>query len=104
MKAANVGDFEPAFASLTEHRADALLVASDPFLSSQRNELWRWRPGSVPTIYQFRQYALAGGLMTYGLGLPNSSQVGVYVGRIVGERSRSTYLSYNPPGSNSSLI
>jgi putative tryptophan/tyrosine transport system substrate-binding protein len=38
-----------------------------------------------PTIYQFRQYALAGGLMTYGTRLPDSyRQVGVYAGRIVG--------------------
>ena len=39
----------------------------------------------MPTIYQFRQYALAGGLMTYGTRLPDSyRQVGVYAGRIVG--------------------
>jgi putative tryptophan/tyrosine transport system substrate-binding protein len=45
LKATNVGDFEPAFANLTEHRADALLVASDPFLGCPRstnsgNTLW----------------------------------------------------------------
>ena len=86
LKATNVGDFEPAFADLTEHRADALLVASDPFLISQRNEIVALvaRIG-VPTIYQFRQYALVGGLMTYGTRLPDSyRQVGVYAGRIVG--------------------
>jgi putative ABC transport system substrate-binding protein len=86
LKATNVGDFEPAFANLTEHRADALLVASDPFLISQRDEIVALvaRIG-VPTIYQFRQYALVGGLMTYGTRLPDSyRQVGVYAGRIVG--------------------
>jgi putative ABC transport system substrate-binding protein len=86
LKAINVGDFEPAFANLTEHRADALLVASDPFFISQRNELVALAARiGVPTIYQFRQYALAGGLMTYGTRLPDSyRQVGVYAGRIVG--------------------
>ena len=86
LKASNVGDFEPAFANLTEHRADALLAASDPFFISQRNEIVALAARiGVPTIYQFRQYALAGGLMTYGTRLPDSyRQVGVYAGRIVG--------------------
>ena len=85
LKATNVGDFEPAFARLIERRADALLVASDPFLISRRNELVALAARiRVPTIYQFRQYALAGGLTTYGTRLPDSyRQVGVYAGRIV---------------------
>ena len=61
-------------------------MASDPFLISQRNEIVALVAGiGVPTIYQFRQYALVGGLMTYGTRLPDSyRQVGVYAGRIVG--------------------
>jgi len=85
LKASNVSDFEPAFATLMERRADALLVASDPFLSSQRNELVALiaRTG-VPAIYQFRQYALAGGLMSYGTRLQDSyRQVGLYTGQIL---------------------
>jgi putative ABC transport system substrate-binding protein len=85
LKASNVSDFEPAFATLMERRADALLVASDPYFSSQRNELVALtaRTG-VPAIYQFRQYALAGGLMSYGTRLPDSyRQVGLYTGQIL---------------------
>jgi putative ABC transport system substrate-binding protein len=85
LNAANDSDFEPAFATLAERRAGALLVASDPFLLSRRQELVALaaRKG-VPAIYQFRTYALAGGLMTYGTRLPDSyRQVGVYAGRVL---------------------
>jgi ABC-type uncharacterized transport system substrate-binding protein len=85
LNAAKDSDFEPAFATLVERGAAALLVASDPFLISRRHELVALaaRKG-VPAIYQFRQYALAGGLLTYGTRLPDSyRQVGVYTGRVL---------------------
>jgi len=85
LNAANDNDFEPAFAILEQRRAGALLVASDPFFASRRQELVALaaRKG-VPAIYQFRAYALAGGLMTYGTRLPDSyRQVGVYAGRVL---------------------
>jgi putative tryptophan/tyrosine transport system substrate-binding protein len=85
LNAAKDSDFEPAFATLAQRRADALLVASDPFLISRRHELVALaaRMG-VPAIYQFREYALVGGLMTYGTRLPDSyRQVGLYAGRVL---------------------
>ena len=54
LNASNISDFGPAFATLTERRADALLVASDPFFSSQRSELVALTArAGVPAIYQF---------------------------------------------------
>ncbi len=86
LKAASESDFDAAFVKLAQLRADALLVASDPFLISRRHQLVALiaRQG-IPAIYQFREYAVAGGLMSYGTRLRDSyRQVGVYAGRILG--------------------
>jgi putative ABC transport system substrate-binding protein len=85
LKAASESDFDPAFAALKQRQADALLIASDPFLISKRHQLVelaaRW---AVPAIYQFREYVVAGGLMSYGTRLPDSyRQVGLYAGQIL---------------------
>jgi putative ABC transport system substrate-binding protein len=74
-----------AFAALVEQRAGAVLVGGDPFLvgSSQQLVALATRYG-VPAIYDFRESALAGGLMSYGSNLPNNyRQLGAYAGRIL---------------------
>ena len=68
-----------------EHQAGALLVGADPFFNVRRDRLIALaaRHG-VPAIYQFRDYPLAGGLMSYGASISDLyRQVGVYVGRIL---------------------
>jgi ABC-type uncharacterized transport system substrate-binding protein len=63
----------------------ALIVGADPFFDTQRTLLSRWTTDhKLPTMFQFREYALAGGLMSYGINLPDVyRQVGVYAGRIL---------------------
>jgi putative ABC transport system substrate-binding protein len=77
-------EFETAIASVVELRAGALVVASDPFFISQRDRIVTLAAQhAVPAIYQFREFAAAGGLMSYGTNLANGyRQVGIYVGRI----------------------
>jgi putative tryptophan/tyrosine transport system substrate-binding protein len=78
-------NIETAFAGLAAQGVAALLVGADPFFDTRRDQLIalvaRHR---VPAVYQFRDYALAGGLMSYGANITDLyRQVGLYVGRIL---------------------
>jgi putative tryptophan/tyrosine transport system substrate-binding protein len=77
-------EFDTAIASIVQLRAGALVVASDPFFISRRDQLVTLiADHAVPTIYQFREFATAGGLMSYGTNLADGyRQIGIYVGRI----------------------
>jgi putative ABC transport system substrate-binding protein len=83
---ANVeSDFDAAFTTLVQHGAGALLVCAAPFFNTRRQQLivLAARHG-VPAIYEWRDFAVAGGLMSYGTILADAyRQVGVYAGRIL---------------------
>ena len=78
-------EIDAAFASLAQNRVGALLVGADPLFDPRRDRLIALAARhAVPTIYQFRDYALAGGLMSYGASITDLyQQVGVYVGRVL---------------------
>ena len=83
--ASTPAEIEVAFDGITERRPDVLLVGTDPFFVSQAKTIVA-RAGRLPfpTIYPFREYALAGGLMSYGANIPNSyRQAGIYAGKIL---------------------
>ena len=74
-----------AFATLVEQRAGALIVSTDPYLFGRRNQIIALAARySLPTIYDRREFAAAGGLITYGTHLADAyRQIGVYAGRIL---------------------
>lgn len=78
-------EFEVAFATLVEQRASAILVGADAFFTSQRERIVALAARhALPGIYQWREFALAGGLMSYGTSITAAyRQTGVYVGRIL---------------------
>jgi putative ABC transport system substrate-binding protein len=78
-------DFAPAFATLTEEKAGGLIVATDPFLLSRRDQIVALAARyAVPTMYQFRQFAISGGLMSYGTDIAGAySKAGEYSGLIL---------------------
>jgi ABC-type uncharacterized transport system substrate-binding protein len=83
--ASSEGEIGTAFGNLVKHRADALLVAPDPFLFTRREQLVALAARhAVPTIYFSREFPEAGGLMSYGSNLATTyHQVGVYTGQIL---------------------
>jgi putative tryptophan/tyrosine transport system substrate-binding protein len=83
--AGNDKELESAFETLVRERADALLVAAAPFFDTRRERIVAIAAERrLPAVYQFREYALAGGLMSYGVSLPDGyRQVGNYAGQII---------------------
>ena len=89
LHASSDSDFDAAFAGLSQVRASALLIGSDAFFVSRSAQLGALTARhKVPAIYQFREFAAAGGLLSYGSSIIESyRQVGIYTGRILkGER------------------
>jgi putative tryptophan/tyrosine transport system substrate-binding protein len=85
LRASTEREFDPAFASLIELRASALVIGGDQFFNTRMEQLaalaLRHR---IPAIYGFREFAVAGGLMSYGVALMDVFRMaGVYTGRIL---------------------
>jgi putative ABC transport system substrate-binding protein len=78
-------DFDAVFASLPRLRAGALIIGSDPFFNSRSQQLVALASRhAMPTMYPFREYAVAGGLISYGNSFADAHrEVGVYTGRIL---------------------
>jgi putative ABC transport system substrate-binding protein len=79
------GDFDAAFATLIQLRAGALAIGTDPLFTSRLEQLAALTVRhAVPTVYQFREFTAAGGLMSYGGSLTDTFRAaGVYTGRIL---------------------
>ena len=86
IEARSEGEFAAAFTAAADARADALVIASaDPLFGSRAERLGALGlQHRVPAIHQFRRFAAAGGLASYGGSFTDSyRQVGVYAGRIL---------------------
>ena len=85
VRAGTEGDFDSAFAEIVERHADALIVAADPYFTSRREQIVMLAARSaVPAMYELREYAAAGGLISYGTSLVDGyRRAGVYAGRVL---------------------
>jgi putative ABC transport system substrate-binding protein len=85
LRASTDRELDAAFETITQRRIAALVVTADPFFDTRRDRLVALAARhSVPTIYHFREFVAAGGLMSYGVdSLDAYRQAGVYTGRIL---------------------
>jgi putative ABC transport system substrate-binding protein len=85
LRASTDAEIDLAYETVAQQRIAAVTVAAGPFFDTRRDRLVALaaRHG-VPTMYHFREYALAGGLMSYGASITDMyHQIGLYVGRIL---------------------
>ena len=85
MEASDDAKLEAAFAALLQKRVGGFVVASDPFFDSRRARLIAFAAKNrLPGVYQFRDYVVDGGLISYGPSITDVyRQVGIYAGRIL---------------------
>jgi len=83
--AGNDQEVEAAFAAFSQRHVGALLVTADPFLTVRRDRIVALAAQHrLPAIYELREFADAGGLMTYGVSLKEAyRQAGIYTGQIL---------------------
>jgi putative ABC transport system substrate-binding protein len=85
LRASTDREIEAAFGTVAQQRIAALAVAADPFFDTRRDKLVALAAHhAVSTMYHFREFAAAGGLVSYGANIPGVyRQIGVYTGRIL---------------------
>jgi ABC-type uncharacterized transport system substrate-binding protein len=85
LNARSESEIDDAFASLVRDNAGALVVIAEPFINSRRQQIVALAARhAVPAIYGIREYATAGGLISYGASLSAAyRQTGIYAGRIL---------------------
>ena len=78
-------DFETAFKQVTDRRAAGILVMADPYLNNRREKIVAFAAQhGVPAIYEWREAAVAGGLMSYGSAINDAfRQLGLYTGQVL---------------------
>jgi putative tryptophan/tyrosine transport system substrate-binding protein len=90
VQASNSREIEAVFETLARNSADALLVGADPFLSAGASSSQQAVRHGIPALYNVREYAEAGGLMSYGTDVREVyRQMGIYTARVP---SQPTYL------------
>jgi putative tryptophan/tyrosine transport system substrate-binding protein len=85
MQASTERDFDAVFAKLIQLRAGGLVIGSDPFFTSRSQQLAKLTVDhEVPAVYQFREFAVAGGLLSYGAAITDAYRLaGNYTGRVL---------------------
>jgi putative ABC transport system substrate-binding protein len=90
LRANSERDFDAVFATLAQLRAGGLVIGPDPFLTARINQLAALAlRHKLPAIYNLREFAAAGGLLSYGASITDAYRLaGIYIGRVLmGEKA-----------------
>ena len=84
-RASSVEEIDSAFQMISREQVAALVITADPFFDTRRDQIAALAAThAVAVVSQFREQAVAGGLMSYGIDLPEAyRQVGIYAGQIL---------------------
>ena len=98
LNASTEGDFDGVFENLIQSRAGGLVISTDPFFTSRSEQLAALAARhAVPAIYKGREFAVAGGLLSYGADVTSTFRLaGTYTGRISRATSLPTCRSSSP--------
>jgi putative tryptophan/tyrosine transport system substrate-binding protein len=85
LNASTDAELDAVLAALVQQRVVAMLVVGDPFFDTRRDHIIAFAAQQkLPALYQFREYAMDGGLMSYGVSFPEAyREVGIYATRIL---------------------
>ena len=85
LNASTPNEVDTAFATLIQERVGALLLTDEPFFNTRVDQIVALAAQyAVPVIYTFREFTMAGGLISYASNISNSyRQIGIYTGRIL---------------------
>jgi putative ABC transport system substrate-binding protein len=85
LNASTESEIDTGFATLAQQRADALVLAADPFFTARRKRIVALAARhAIPAIYDLREWTAAGGLISYGTDLADAfRQTGIYTGKIL---------------------
>ena len=99
-------ELDAAFSAIAAQRPDVLIIGSDPFYVVRRDDFVAFAARyKIPAMYPFREFADAGGLISYGTNIANAyGQAGIYAGQILKEQSLRSFRSCGRPSLNWSSI
>src|SRR5215472_290761 len=85
LRASTPSEIDAAFGAIVERRADGLIVSGDPFFTNRRNQIIALAAAhALPAVYNYHEFAAAGGLMSYGADLAEGyHQLGIHTGKIL---------------------
>jgi putative ABC transport system substrate-binding protein len=105
LEARSENEINAAFAAILQKQAQALFVEADPYFNSRRDQIVALAARhALPSIFEQREFALAGGLMSYGTNITEAyHQMGIYTGKILkGEKPADLPIVHSWPSSSSS--